>query len=114
MPAALTSYMEQSGTGRNGHCEQCGCTPSEATAEARALGLEQEFQAGIYTCCELDRLGEEQWRACLEAAVAEEAASELKLQANIATARHSDCRTGKQAGKINHVQLVRHVLYLTL
>lgn len=70
----------------SGRCQCCGCNLFEAIADARALGLEQEFRAGIYTCCEIDRWADEQWHAWFEIAVAENAALKLELQAYATTA----------------------------
>jgi hypothetical protein len=33
--------------------KSCGCTASQALADAKTLGLQQEFQSGIYTCCQM-------------------------------------------------------------
>lgn len=34
-------------------CKTCGRTPSQAIADARTLGVQQEFDSGIYTCCQI-------------------------------------------------------------
>jgi len=49
-------------------CSICGSTESQAIAGARALGFEQEFQSGAYTCCQIAKWSEEQRAAWLEAA----------------------------------------------
>jgi hypothetical protein len=45
----------------------CRCTNSQAMADAKTLGLEQEFQSGIYTCCQIAEWAEEQWSAWAQA-----------------------------------------------
>jgi hypothetical protein len=45
----------------------CGCTESLAIAHAKALGLLQELQSGIYTCCQVAEWADEQLSAWLEA-----------------------------------------------
>ncbi|MBV8073744.1 MAG: hypothetical protein JO270_27875 [Acidobacteriaceae bacterium] len=37
-------------------------------AEAEALGFQDEFRDGLYSCCEIVQWAEEQWRAWLDAA----------------------------------------------
>ena len=48
-------------------CPACGRTESEAMADARALGLQQEFERETYTCCQIGEWAEEQAIAWLEA-----------------------------------------------
>jgi len=48
-------------------CVFCGRTKPEAFADANALGLQQEYQAGIYTCCEIGQWANEQALAWFEA-----------------------------------------------
>ena len=36
-------------------------------ADARTLGLEQEFQNGIYSCCQIAEWAQEQWSAWFQA-----------------------------------------------
>ena len=48
-------------------CAVCGRTKSEAIADTNALGLQQEFQAGIYTCCQIGQWADEQALAWFEA-----------------------------------------------
>lgn len=50
-----------------GACSNCGCTESQAMADAKTLGLLQEFQNGIYTCCQIAEWAHDQWSAWLEA-----------------------------------------------
>jgi hypothetical protein len=45
-------------------CAVCGRTETEAIAEAKAVGLQQQFQAGIYSCCQIARWADEQAWAC--------------------------------------------------
>jgi hypothetical protein len=54
-----------------GHCNHCGCSTAEALADARALGFAEEFQAGTYTCCQIDQWADEQWQAWTEISVEE-------------------------------------------
>jgi hypothetical protein len=48
-------------------CNGCGCTQSQSIADAKTLGLEQEFQSGIYTCCKIAEWAQEQWSAWAQA-----------------------------------------------
>jgi hypothetical protein len=48
-------------------CTKCGRTESQITAEAKTLGLLQEFQSGVYTCCQISEWAQEQWLAWAEA-----------------------------------------------
>jgi hypothetical protein len=41
----------------------CGCTTSHAAADALALGFQEEFETGAYTCCQLVAWADEQWLA---------------------------------------------------
>jgi len=56
-------------------CRNCGSTPSQAAADAWVVGFQQEFQAGVYTCCQVVAWADEQWLAWTEAA-AEDGRSE--------------------------------------
>ncbi len=49
-------------------CRQCGCTPSQAAADALVLGFQEEFQASVYSCCQVVAWADEQWLAWAEAA----------------------------------------------
>ena len=49
-------------------CRQCGSSPAQAFADAQAVGFEQEFRAGAYTCCQVVTWADEQWLAWAEAA----------------------------------------------
>ena len=49
-------------------CRFCGCTESQARADAMALGLNDEFEKGLYSCCQLVAWADEQWFAWTEAA----------------------------------------------
>jgi len=49
-------------------CGFCGCTESQARADAMALGLNDEFEKGLYSCCQLVAWADEQWCAWTEAA----------------------------------------------
>jgi hypothetical protein len=53
-------------------CRFCQSTELQATANAKALGLEQEFEGGIYTCCQMAKWADEQSSAWLEAAHADD------------------------------------------
>lgn len=48
-------------------CKNCGCTESHVRADARTLGVQQEFESGVYTCCQIADWAQEQWLACVEA-----------------------------------------------
>jgi hypothetical protein len=45
----------------------CGRTESQIVADAKTLGLEQECQSGVYTCCQIVAWADEQWLAWFEA-----------------------------------------------
>jgi len=49
-------------------CEHCGCTASQAAADALVLGFKEEFQNGVYSCCQVVAWADEQWLAWAEAA----------------------------------------------
>ena len=49
-------------------CRSCGCNQLQAAADARAVGFEEEFASGIYTCCQVLQWADEQWLICLHAA----------------------------------------------
>jgi hypothetical protein len=48
-------------------CGVCGYTKSQSIADARTLGLRQELESGIYTCCQIAEWADEQWLAWLQA-----------------------------------------------
>lgn len=48
-------------------CTKCKRTESQITADAKALGLLQEFQSGTYSCCQIVEWADEQWLAWFEA-----------------------------------------------
>jgi hypothetical protein len=48
-------------------CATCGHTESQAIVEAKTLGLQQEFESGIYTCCQIVEWAAEQSQAWFEA-----------------------------------------------
>ena len=46
-------------------CPKCGRTESQITADAKTLGLLQEFESGIYSCCQIVEWADEQcWAWC--------------------------------------------------
>jgi hypothetical protein len=49
-------------------CRFCGCTESQARADAMVLGLNDEFERGLYSCCQLVAWADEQWLAWIDAA----------------------------------------------
>lgn len=53
----------------NGICQFCGCDEAQAGADATAIGLADEFEAGVYTCCQVVAWADEQWLAWRTAAV---------------------------------------------
>lgn len=48
-------------------CGNCSRTRLEAIAEAKTLGLEQEFLDGHYSCCQIADWSDEQLMAWFEA-----------------------------------------------
>jgi hypothetical protein len=48
-------------------CTNCGRTEYEITADAKILDLLEEFQSGVYTCCQVSEWAHEQWLAWAEA-----------------------------------------------
>ena len=48
-------------------CRVCGCTEADSIADAKTLGLEEELQNGVYTCCQIAAWAHEQWLAWFEA-----------------------------------------------
>jgi hypothetical protein len=48
-------------------CTNCGRTESQIAADAKTLGLLQEFQSGVYTCCQIVAWADEQCLAWFEA-----------------------------------------------
>ena len=48
-------------------CTNCGRTESQITANAKTLGLLQELQSGVYTCCQIAEWADEQSLAWFEA-----------------------------------------------
>ena len=48
-------------------CRLCGCTEADSIADAKTLGLEEEIQNGVYTCCQIAAWAHEQWLAWFEA-----------------------------------------------
>jgi hypothetical protein len=49
-------------------CRSCGCSKAEALKDARTLGLQDEFQSGIYFCCQVINWADEQWLLWVQAA----------------------------------------------
>jgi hypothetical protein len=48
-------------------CAQCGRTKSQTAADSKTLGLVQELQRGVYTCCQITEWADEQRLAWFEA-----------------------------------------------
>jgi hypothetical protein len=48
-------------------CTNCERTESQITADAKTLGLLQEFQFGVYSCCQIVAWADEQSLAWFEA-----------------------------------------------
>ena len=48
-------------------CPVCGRTEFEAIVDAKAIGLQEEFERGVYTCCQVAEWADEQALAWLEA-----------------------------------------------
>jgi hypothetical protein len=70
--------MEDDHIGEIGVCRRCGCSQSQAMANARGLDFQTEFQDGIYSCCQLMEWTKEQWLAWLEAGREELHKKEIK------------------------------------
>jgi|SRR5579863_617974 len=49
-------------------CAICGRSGSQVIADAKTLGLLQEFESGIYSCCQISEWADEQWMAWYKAA----------------------------------------------
>jgi hypothetical protein len=49
-------------------CRLCGCNAVQAAADARAIGFEDDFQNGVYTCCQVVQWADEQWLVWMQAA----------------------------------------------
>jgi hypothetical protein len=49
-------------------CTICGRSESQVTADAKALGLVQELECGIYSCCQISEWADEQSLAWAKAA----------------------------------------------
>jgi len=60
-------------------CRLCGCTEVDSIADAKTLGLEEELQNGVYTCCQIAAWAHEQWLAWFEE-TKEDAKRGLRLQ----------------------------------
>jgi hypothetical protein len=48
-------------------CPVCGRTQSEAIVDAKAIGLQEEFERGVYTCCQVAEWADEQALAWFQA-----------------------------------------------
>jgi hypothetical protein len=48
-------------------CTTCRRSNSQLVSDAKALGLLQEFQCGVYTCCQIAEWADEQWSAWFKA-----------------------------------------------
>lgn len=55
----------------------CRGRKTQADADAKALGFEQEYEAGIYTRSQLSQWAGEQWLVWLEAAAQDRMAREM-------------------------------------
>ena len=44
----------------NKNCKRRGHTESKITADAKTLGLLQELENGVYTCCQISQWADEQ------------------------------------------------------
>ena len=49
-------------------CAICGRSGFQVIADAKTLGLLQEFECGIYSCCQISEWADEQWLAWSKAA----------------------------------------------
>jgi hypothetical protein len=48
-------------------CMNCGRSEELVIADASSLGLLQEFQSGVYNCCQISEWADEQWLAWFQA-----------------------------------------------
>jgi hypothetical protein len=48
-------------------CMKCGRAEPQVTADAETLGVLQELQSGVYTCCQISQWADEQWLAWFKA-----------------------------------------------
>ena len=48
-------------------CMNCERTEEQVITDANSLGLLQEFQLGVYTCCQISEWADEQWLAWFQA-----------------------------------------------
>jgi hypothetical protein len=48
-------------------CKKCGRVEAQIIADAKTLGLLQELQSGVYTCCQISEWADEQWLAWSQA-----------------------------------------------
>jgi hypothetical protein len=46
---------------------KCGRFGEQVVADASSLGLLEEFQSGVYTCCQISEWADEQWLAWFQA-----------------------------------------------
>jgi hypothetical protein len=77
--------MEEDQVRMNGACRRCGSTEAFAAADAQAIGLRDDFLAGLYTCCQVVQWADEQWvawqdAACEDGKPVEEATSPLEVE----------------------------------
>ena len=49
-------------------CRRCGSREGAAAADAKAIGLLDEFLSGTHTCCQVVQWADEQWDAWQQAA----------------------------------------------
>ena len=67
-PISVTATSKKKGEQQvASKCNVCGCTEAESLTDAKTLGLRQEFESGIYTCCQIAAWAHEQWVAWFEA-----------------------------------------------
>jgi hypothetical protein len=57
-------------------CDACGLTDAQALAAAKTIGLKEEFNCGIYSCCEVSAWADEQCLAWVEAVEEDEHAQQ--------------------------------------
>jgi len=51
----------------SGKCTGCGRTQFQVASDAKSLGLLQEFEGGVYTCCQIVAWADEQSAAWFDA-----------------------------------------------
>jgi hypothetical protein len=71
LPNGYRSKIQAGTTARSkkmaNQCMNCARTEAQVIADAKSLGLTQEFQSGVYNCCQISEWADEQWLAWFQA-----------------------------------------------